>query len=75
MAHPAHAARPTAHDATITSGKWGLGHGQSGVQPGPNDALFFYNAGITSVAGAEQPTVTQGALGNADLRPERSAEQ
>ena len=49
-------------------------YGQSGVQPGPNDALFFYNAGITSVANTEQPTVVQGALGNADLRPERSAE-
>ena len=49
-------------------------YGQSGVQPGPNDALFFYNAGITSIANAEQPTVVQGALGNADLRPERSAE-
>ncbi len=49
-------------------------YGQSGVQPGPNDALFFYNADITSIANTEQPTVVQGALGNADLRPERSAE-
>ncbi|MFN5582577.1 SusC/RagA family TonB-linked outer membrane protein [Gemmatimonas sp.] len=49
-------------------------YGQSGVQPGPNDALFFYNADITSIANTEQPTVVQGALGNANLRPERSAE-
>ncbi len=49
-------------------------YGQSGVQPGPNDALFFYTAGITSVAATDQPTVIQGALGNANLKPERSAE-
>jgi TonB-linked SusC/RagA family outer membrane protein len=49
-------------------------YGQSGVQPGPNDALFFYNPNVTSIANADQPTLIQGALGNADLRPERSAE-
>jgi TonB-linked SusC/RagA family outer membrane protein len=49
-------------------------YGQSGVQPGPNDALRFYSAGITSVSNADQPTITQAALGNPDLRPERSAE-
>ncbi len=50
-------------------------YGQSGVQPGPNDALQFYNAGTTSIANVDQPTVTQAALGNANLKPERSAEQ
>lgn len=49
-------------------------YGQSGVQPGPRDALFFFNAGTASIANADQPTVIQGALGNPDLRPERSAE-
>jgi TonB-linked SusC/RagA family outer membrane protein len=49
-------------------------YGQSGVQPGPNDALRFYSAGITSVSNADQPTITQAALGNPDLKPERSAE-
>ena len=49
-------------------------YGQSGVQPGPNDALRFYTASTTNIAGADQPTVTQAALGNADLKPERSAE-
>ncbi|MFO0241657.1 SusC/RagA family TonB-linked outer membrane protein [Gemmatimonas sp.] len=49
-------------------------YGQSGVQPGPNDALRFYTAGITSVQNLDQPTITQAALGNANLRPERSAE-
>ncbi len=50
-------------------------YGQSGVQPGPNDADRFYTASITSVAGNDLPTVTQAALGNDNLRPERSAEQ
>jgi hypothetical protein len=49
-------------------------YGQSGVQPGPNDALRFYTAGITSVAATDQPTIIQAALGNANLKPERSAE-
>lgn len=49
-------------------------YGQSGVQPGPNDALRFYTASTTNIAGADQPTVTQAALGNPDLKPERSAE-
>lgn len=49
-------------------------YGQSGVQPGPNDALRFFSAGITSVQNADQPTIIQAALGNPNLRPERSAE-
>jgi TonB-linked SusC/RagA family outer membrane protein len=49
-------------------------YGQSGVQPGPNDALRFYTANTTNIAGADQPTVTQAALGNPDLKPEKSAE-
>jgi hypothetical protein len=49
-------------------------YGVSGVQPGPNDALKFYTAGTTSIANADQPTVTQAALGNANLKPERSGE-
>lgn len=50
-------------------------YGQSGVQPGPNDALRFFTANSTSIAATDQPTVTQAALGNPDLKPERSAEQ
>ena len=50
-------------------------YGQSGVQPGPNDALRFYTASSTSIAAADQPTVIQAALGNDNLKPERSGEQ
>lgn len=49
-------------------------YGQSGVQPGPNDALLFYGASTTSIGNADQPTITQAALGNPDLKPERSIE-
>jgi TonB-linked SusC/RagA family outer membrane protein len=49
-------------------------YGQSGVQPGPLDALFFYRASVTSAQNADQPAVIQAALGNPDLKPERSAE-
>lgn len=49
-------------------------YGQSGVQPGPLDALFYYSAARTSVANADLPAITQAALGNPDLKPERSGE-
>lgn len=50
-------------------------YGQSGVQPGPNDALLFFGAGTTNIQNADQPTLIQEALGNPDLKPERSGEQ
>lgn len=50
-------------------------YGQSGVQPGPNDAIRFFTANSTSIAGTDQPTVIQAALGNDNLKPERSGEQ
>jgi TonB-linked SusC/RagA family outer membrane protein len=49
-------------------------YGRSGVQPGPNDALRFYSANISSIAAVDQPIITQAALGNDNLRPEVSAE-
>lgn len=49
-------------------------YGQSGVQPGPNDALLYLSASTTSVQAADQPTLIQAALGNPNLKPERSAE-
>ena len=60
--------------AFVSSMRLRYAYGQSGVQPGPNDALRFYTASTTSIANVDQPTVTQAALGNADLKPERSAE-
>ena len=50
-------------------------YGQSGVQPGANDALLFFGAGTTNISLSDQPTIIQQALGNPDLKPERSSEQ
>ena len=49
-------------------------YGASGVQPGPNDALRTFSSTTPNVKGADQPGVVQGAIGNSDLRPERTAE-
>jgi len=48
--------------------------GASGVQPGPNDALRSYAAQQTNVAGVDTPGLVYSAIGNADLKPERSTE-
>jgi TonB-linked SusC/RagA family outer membrane protein len=60
--------------AFVNSMRLRYAYGQSGVQPGPNDALRFYSANTTSIQGVDQPTIVQAALGNDNLRPERSAE-
>lgn len=62
--------------------KWGwmdqmrlrAAYGASGVQPGPNDALRFFASTTANLRGADQPAVVASALGNVDLKPERSTE-
>jgi outer membrane receptor protein involved in Fe transport len=49
-------------------------YGAAGVQPGPNDALRYFNTSQQSVAGVDQPGLQIQALGNPDLKPERSTE-
>jgi TonB-linked SusC/RagA family outer membrane protein len=49
-------------------------YGASGVQPGPNDALKTFSGSVVNVKGTDQPGVQNSALGNAELRPERSTE-
>ncbi len=51
-------------------GAWGA----SGVQPGTNDALRFYNPIAATVGGVSVNAVTFGSVGNKDLRPELSVE-
>jgi TonB-dependent starch-binding outer membrane protein SusC len=51
-------------------GAWGA----SGVQPGTNDALRFFNPIAATVDGVSVTGVTIGGVGNADLKPERSEE-
>ncbi len=49
-------------------------YGASGVQPGPNDALRYYQTSLQSVAGADLSGLQISALGNSNLKPERSTE-
>ncbi len=58
----------------VSSMRLRAAYGQSGVQPGPTDALQFYTAGTTSINNADVASVTFASLGNADLKPERSSE-
>jgi hypothetical protein len=51
-----------------------LAAGASGVQPGPNDALRTFASTTANIRGVDLPAVVSGALGNADLKPERSTE-
>jgi len=48
--------------------------GESGLQPGPTDALRFLRPVPVTVAGQSTTGVTFGSLGNPSLRPERSRE-
>lgn len=48
--------------------------GASGVQPGTNDALRFFNPIAATVNGQSVTGVTFGSVGNPDLKPERSSE-
>jgi TonB-linked SusC/RagA family outer membrane protein len=49
-------------------------YGASGTQPGPNDALRFYDAATTADESGDIPAIVFDALGNADLKPERATE-
>ena len=49
-------------------------YGAAGVQPGPNDALRFFNTSAQSVNAVDVPGLQISALGNASLKPERSDE-
>jgi TonB-linked SusC/RagA family outer membrane protein len=51
-----------------------LANGASGVQPGPNDALQTYSASSASIKNTDTPIETSQAIGNANLKPERSVE-
>ena len=48
--------------------------GASGAQPGPTDALRFFDATAVTVDGSDVGGVTIGELGNPDLEPEQSSE-
>jgi len=49
-------------------------YGSAGRQPGPIDALAYYSTIVTRLGAQESPGVILTALGNPDLKPERSTE-
>ncbi|HEX5831390.1 MAG TPA: TonB-dependent receptor, partial [Gemmatimonadaceae bacterium] len=49
-------------------------YGASGVQPGTTDAVQFYSATTTTIAGSDASGLVFQALGNRVLKPERSTE-
>ena len=49
-------------------------YGTAGVQPGPNDALRTISANAVNVKGVDTPVLTNNALGNSSLQPERTTE-
>ena len=58
----------------VSSMRLRAAYGQSGVQPGPLDALQYYTAGTSNINNADVATVSYASLGNTDLKPERSSE-
>ncbi len=49
-------------------------YGASGVQPGSNDALRFFGTSLQSIRATDASGLQLSALGNTDLKPERSTE-
>ena len=49
-------------------------YGASGVQPGSNDALRFFVPALQSIRATDAAGLQLSALGNTDLKPERSTE-
>lgn len=49
-------------------------YGSSGVQPGVNDALRAFQANTINVQGSDRPAVTYSAVGNTELKPEKTTE-
>jgi hypothetical protein len=53
-------------------------YGQSGLRPGPTDAIQAFASAVSAVRGAagvtDSPAIVFGAIGNPELKPERSSE-
>jgi TonB-linked SusC/RagA family outer membrane protein len=49
-------------------------YGASGVQPNPNDALRTFASSTPNIQDKDQPGVLYNAVGNKDLKPERTTE-
>ncbi len=49
-------------------------YGQSGLRPGPEDAIQAYQTAITTIGKSDVPAIAFDLIGNPDLRPERVSE-
>jgi len=49
-------------------------YGSSGVQPGVNDALRAFQSNTINIQGTDRPAVTYSAVGNPELKPEKTTE-
>jgi len=58
----------------VSSLRYRLAYGASGVQPGPNTANRTYSANSGSIRGSDQSFETFNTIGNDSLKPERSTE-
>jgi TonB-dependent SusC/RagA subfamily outer membrane receptor len=58
----------------LTSLRLRAAYGASGVQPGANDALRTFQSATPNIRGTDLPGVTYLAVGNKNLKPERTAE-
>jgi TonB-linked SusC/RagA family outer membrane protein len=58
----------------LNSFRFRAAYGASGVQPGPNDALRTFSSTTPSVRNVEAPGLVSNALGNDELKPERTEE-
>jgi TonB-linked SusC/RagA family outer membrane protein len=59
---------------TLSQLRFRAAYGQSGLQPGPVDAVQYFNGVTVALFNGTAPGITLGGVGNQSLRPERSRE-
>lgn len=58
----------------LTNFRLRAAYGQSGLRPGPTDALQSFSGAVGVFANRDQPAIIINEIGNPDLRPERVTE-
>lgn len=62
------------HPSWLDNLRFRLAYGASGVQPGSNDALRYYTSAASNIRGTDVTSAIYTAIGNNDLKPERTTE-
>lgn len=60
--------------AALSNFRLRAAYGQSGLRPGPSDAIQAFGTQVATLAAADVSAITFNLIGNPDLRPERSSE-